>query len=146
MSGLPPFLTRGSGINSGYMIPHVVAASLVSENKVLCHPASVDSIPTSADKEDHVSMAPISAFKSEEVNKNVSHILAIELLAGCQGIDLLEPLRPNQGLLSIYEAVRSFSKFMDEDRSLQGDIELSKEWIESGRLLQVAINGGIEIE
>ena len=146
MSGLPPFLTRGSGINSGYMIPHVVAASLVSENKVLSHPASVDSIPTSADKEDHVSMAPIAAFKARSIASNVSRILAIELLAGCQGLDLLKPLAPNAGLLAIYEKVRDLSSFMDEDRSLHEDIEVVRQWIDSGSLLDIASQGGIEVD
>src|SRR5262249_38945451 len=77
-SGLPAFATKDGGLNSGFMIPHVVAAALVSENKVLCHPASVDSIPTSADKEDHVSMGPIAARKAREVIRNVRRILAIE--------------------------------------------------------------------
>ena len=84
MSGLPAFVTKNSGLNSGFMIPHVVAAALVSENKVLCHPASVDSIPTSADKEDHVSMGPIAARKCREVNTNIANVLAIELLTSCQ--------------------------------------------------------------
>lgn len=123
MSHLPAFLTKESGLNSGYMIPHVTAAALASENKIHCHPASVDSIPTSCDKEDHVSMGPIACHKARIVNKNVSKILAIELLAACQGLDLLAPLKPNATLQKIHEKVRSISPTMDEDRSLSEDIE-----------------------
>ena len=112
MSGLPPFVVKESGLNSGFMIPHVVAAALTSENKVLSHPASVDSIPTSADKEDHVSMGPISARKAREIINNVAHILAIELLASAQALDILQPLKPNKVLLSLYENVRSISPEM----------------------------------
>ena len=123
MSGLPAFVIKDSGLNSGYMIPHVVTAALVSENKVLCHPASVDSIPTSADKEDHVSMGPISARKAREVISNVGDILAIELLAACQAIDILEPLKPGKFLNQVYDKVREFSPSMNQDRSLHKDIE-----------------------
>ena len=122
LSGLPAFLMRDSGLNSGYMIPHVVTASLVSENKVLSHPASIDSIPTSADKEDHVSMGPIAAHKARKVIKNVCYILAVELLAACQGIDLLAPLRPSKTLRAVHDKIRSVSPFMDKDRSLSEDI------------------------
>lgn len=135
MSGLPAFLSRESGLNSGYMIPHVVAAALASENKVLAHPASVDSIPTSADKEDHVSMGPIAALKARKIQKNVAQILAIELLSACQGLDLLRPLEPNPTLKKVYEAVRGISPPMDTDRSLHEDIKDVTAWIEKGSLL-----------
>src|SRR5918995_4684273 len=95
--GLPAFLTHDGGLNSGFMIPQYVAASLVSENKVLCHPASVDSIPTSAGQEDHVSMGNASALKCLQVLENVERALAIELLAGAQGIEFLAPLEPGLG-------------------------------------------------
>ncbi len=136
MSGLPAFLTRESGLNSGYMIPHVVAAALVSENKVLSHPASVDSIPTSADKEDHVSMGPIAANKCRRILSNVSYVLAIELLSACQGLDLLQPLEPNPALKVIYDKVRSSIPKMDSDRSLSEDIERISEWILKGGLIE----------
>lgn len=136
MSGLPAFVTRDSGVNSGYMIPHVVAAALVSENKGLCHPASVDSIPTSADKEDHVSMGPIAARQALSVIDNVAHILSIELLTACQGIDLMAPLQPNAYLKTIYEKVRSFSDTMNTDRSLHQDIAKTKDWLLRGQLLR----------
>ncbi len=116
------------------MIPHVVAASLVSENKIYCHPACVDSIPTSADKEDHVSMGPIAARKARMVNQNVATILAIELLAACQGIDLLTPLKPNPILKKVFEQVRKISPFMEKDRSLKPDIDKVTKWILKGGL------------
>ncbi len=137
MSGLPAFLTRESGLNSGYMIPHVVAASLVSENKVLAHPASVDSIPTSADKEDHVSMGPIAGMKVRRILDNLNHILAIELLSACQGIDLLKPLSPNPKLKRIYDAVRVISPAMDIDRSLHDEILALSSWLRRGSLLDL---------
>jgi len=137
MSGLPAFLIKDGGLNSGYMIPHVVTAALVSENKVLSHPASVDSIPTSADKEDHVSMGPIAAWKARRIIKNLSHILAIELLAACQGLDLLRPLEPNAKLKKIYDAVRSMSPGMEVDRSLHEDIVQIAEWLLNGELVKL---------
>lgn len=137
MSGLPAFVTKNSGLNSGFMIPHVVAAALVSENKVLCHPASVDSIPTSADKEDHVSMGPIAARKAREINENVSNVLAIELLTACQGIDLLEPMKLGPVLNVVYEKVREMSQGMASDRSLHIDIKNVANWIQEGGLISV---------
>ena len=94
--GLPPFLTSDGGLNSGFMIPQYVAASLVSENKVLCHPASVDSIPTSAGQEDHVSMGNAAGLKAWQVLANAERALAIELLAGAQGVEFLAPLEPGR--------------------------------------------------
>lgn len=134
LSGLPPFVTNDGGVNSGFMIPHVVAAALASENKTLAVPASVDSIPTSADKEDHVSMGPISARQVLQVNKNISNILAIELLSACQGIDMLRPLKPNKTLQKVYEQVRALSPEMTRDRSLSEDIGKVSEFILQGNL------------
>lgn len=145
MSGLPPFVTSDSGLNSGFMIPHVVSAALVSENKILSHPASVDSIPTSADKEDHVSMGPIAARKAREVIDNVASILAIELLTACQGIDLLAPLKPNLAMQAVYEAVRKISPGMPSDRSLHKDIQSLAGWIKSGDLVKVVRGAGVDI-
>lgn len=136
--GLPAFLAKDSGLNSGFMIPQVVAAALASENKILCHPASADSIPTSADKEDHVSMGPIAARKARQIIENVSRILAIEILSACQGIDLLAPLRPAPALLAVHHAVRRLSKFMDQDRSLSKDFEVLAEWLIKGGISEVA--------
>ncbi|MES2745408.1 MAG: histidine ammonia-lyase [Bdellovibrionota bacterium] len=137
MSRLPAFLMKEGGLNSGYMIPHVVTAALVSENKILAHPASVDSIPTSADKEDHVSMGPIAAWKARRILKNLSHILAIELLAACQGLDLLKPLVPNPKLKKVYDKVRSLSPGMEVDRSLHEDILQIATFIQKGELLKL---------
>ena len=138
LSGLPAFAVEDGGLNSGFMIPHVVAASLVSENKVLCHPASVDSIPTSADKEDHVSMGPIAARKAREINQNLANILAIELLSACQGMDLLAPLKPGKALKEVYDKVRSMSCSLDRDRSLSHDMEKVGSFILEGGLLKLA--------
>lgn len=146
MSGLPAFLVKDSGLHSGYMIPHVVAAALASENKVLSHPAVVDTIPTSADQEDHVSMGPISGRKCREVIENVAHILAIELLAACQGIDLLAPLKPSPVLVAVYDAIRKLSPVMESDRALADDITLVKDWILSGGAVNIVKEQGIDLK
>jgi histidine ammonia-lyase len=145
-SGLPAFATKDSGLNSGFMIPHVVAAALVSENKVLCHPASVDSIPTSADKEDHVSMGPIAARKAREIIRNVRRILAIELLAAAQGLDLLAPLAPSKALRGAFDGVRRLASRMDTDRSLHKEIEAISGWIDTGGPAAAVAAAGIEIQ
>jgi histidine ammonia-lyase len=137
MSGLPAFVVKESGLNSGFMIPHVVAAALVSENKILCHPASVDSIPTSADKEDHVSMGPISARKAVQICEHVADILAIEALTAAQGIDLHQPLRPSPKLALIHDRIRQMSPSMPVDRSLHQDIGMVSRWILKGGALEV---------
>ena len=107
--GLPAFLTVDGGLNSGFMIPQYVAASLVSENKVLCHPASVDSIPTSAGQEDHVSMGNTAGLKAWQVLGNAEWALAIELLAGAQGVEFLAPLEPGRGVAAAHGFIRSLS-------------------------------------
>jgi len=122
LSGLPPFLTREAGVNSGLMMAHVTAASLVSENKILCHPASVDSIPTEANQEDHVSMGPIAARKARLVVEHARRVLAIEILSACQALDFLAPLRPGRGARAAWEAVRSVVPFMETDRVIADDI------------------------
>jgi histidine ammonia-lyase len=137
MSGLPAFVVKEGGLNSGFMIPHVVAAALVSENKILCHPASVDSIPTSADKEDHVSMGPISARKAVQICEHVADILAIEALTAAQGIDLHQPLRPSPKLALIHDRIRQMSPSMPVDRSLHQDIGMVSRWILKGGALEV---------
>src|SRR5690606_11035697 len=106
ISDLPAFLTNGSGLNSGFMIVQVAAASIVSENKTLCHPASVDSIPTSADKEDHVSMGAWAARKAGRVVVNTRRVLAMELLAGAQGLDLLRPLKSTSVIEELHSLIR----------------------------------------
>ena len=133
--GLPAFLTHDGGLNSGFMIPQYVAAALVSENKVLCHPAGVDSIPTSAGQEDHVSMGNASALKCWQVLANVERALAIELLAGAQGIEFLAPLEPGAGARAAHDFVRSLSPAVIEDRPLAGDIEAVAVAIRNGDLV-----------
>jgi histidine ammonia-lyase len=133
--GLPAFLTPDGGLNSGFMIPQYVAASLVSENKVLCHPASVDSIPTSAGQEDHVSMGNASGLKALTVLDNVERAVAIELLAGCQGVEFLAPLEPGRGVRAARAFVRTLSPRLRDDRPLAGDIEAVATAIRDGSLL-----------
>jgi histidine ammonia-lyase len=122
ISELPAFLTPAGGLNSGFMIVQVAAASIASENKGLCHPASVDTIPTSADKEDHVSMGAWAARKAGKVVVNVRRILAMELLAAAQGIDLLRPLKTSPALEKLHAAIRAKAPFMREDRFLHPDM------------------------
>ncbi len=117
------------------MIPQYVAAALVSENKVLAHPASVDSIPTSAGQEDHVSMGNAAGLKALQVLDNVERALAIELLAGAQAVEFLAPLAPGQGARATHDFVRSLSARLEEDRSLSADIERVADTIRSGSLV-----------
>jgi histidine ammonia-lyase len=133
MSGLPPFLMKDSGLNSGFMIPHVVAAALVSENKVHCHPASVDTIPTSAEQEDHVSMGMTSALKLQRILNNTARVLAIESLAAAQGLEFHKPLQGGLGVRMAYDFVRERSAKLDKDRALSEDIETLAESILSGQ-------------
>jgi histidine ammonia-lyase len=136
--GLPAFLTTDGGLNSGFMIPQYVAASLVSENKVLSHPASVDSIPTSAGQEDHVSMGNAAGLKAWQVLANCERALAIELLAGAQGVEFHAPLEPGAGVRATRAAVRELSPRLREDRSLAHDIEAVATAIRDGSLLAAA--------
>jgi histidine ammonia-lyase len=133
--GLPAFLAPDGGLNSGFMIPQYVAAALVSENKALCHPASVDSIPTSAGQEDHVAMANASGLKAWQVLANAERVLAIELLAGAQAVELLAPLAPGVGARTAREHLRSLSPRLREDRPLEEDIEVVAAAVRDGTLL-----------
>jgi histidine ammonia-lyase len=133
--GLPAFLTTDGGLNSGFMIPQYVAASLVSENKSLCHPASVDSIPTSAGQEDHVSMGNAAALKAWQVLANAERALAIELLAGAQAVEFLAPLQPGTGVAATRTHVRTLSPRLDDDRPLGPDIEAVAASIRDGSLI-----------
>jgi histidine ammonia-lyase len=123
-SGLPPFLAHDAGLHSGFMLAHVSAAALVSENKVLCHPASVDTIPTSAGKEDHVSMGAHGARQAERVVDHVATVLGIELLAAAQALDLLKPLAAGGGVEAARRAVRRRVSHLDGDRVLADDIAM----------------------
>jgi histidine ammonia-lyase len=136
LSGLPAFLTSKGGLHSGLMMVQVSAAALASENKILAHPASVDSIPTSADKEDHVSMGPIAARKGRDIVRNVEHILAMELLCATQGLEFLLPLRPGVGIKAAYDTVRGIVPPIDGDRRFSEDIERIHHLIESGELVR----------
>jgi histidine ammonia-lyase len=137
-SGLPPFLAPRTGLDSGFMMAQVTAAALVSENKVLCHPSSVDSIPSSAGKEDHVSMGSISSRKLAEIVTNVRRVLAIEALVAAQGIDLRAPLRAARGVAAAHAHLRERVATLVEDRPLYLDIEAVEELVRSGALVRAA--------
>jgi histidine ammonia-lyase len=139
-SGLPPFLAPDSGLNSGFMIAQVSAAALVSENKVLAHPASVDSIPSSAGREDHVSMGATAALKLAMIHDHVRTVLAIELLCAAQGIDLRRPLRTTRPLEAIHAVIRSRVPAMMVDRPIAPDIRAVRTLIDDGSLL-AALSG-----
>ena len=132
LSGLPPFLAPNPGLNSGYMIAQVTSAALVSENKVLCHPASVDSIPSSAGREDHVSMGMTAALKARQVVENVRTCLAIELLVAAQAIDLRKPLRPSPRVADAHARIRAVAPRLEEDRTLHRDIEAVGALLDAG--------------
>jgi len=136
LSGLPAFLVNDSGLNSGFMIAQYTAAALVSENKVLAHPASVDSIPTSANKEDHVSMGAIAARKCRSVIANAESVVAIELLCGCQAVDLLTRGRPGLGTEAAYRRCRSAVPVLDRDRELGADIDRMLRLLRTGEILR----------
>ena len=137
VSRLPPFLTPDAGLNSGFMIAHVTAAALASENKSLAHPASVDSIPTSANQEDHVSMATFAARRLQPMVANVAHILGIEWLAAAQGIDLLRPLLSSAPLEAAHAVLRARCPPMMQDRYLAPDIEAASLAVRDGSLARV---------
>lgn len=142
LSGLPAFLVSDGGLNSGFMLAQYTAASLVSENKVLCHPACVDSIPTSANKEDHVSMGTISARKCREIIKNTENVIAIELLCGAQAMDLFTNMKPGEGTLAAYNVIRGNVSHLENDRILSKDIEAVKSLLRSGKILE-AVEGKV---
>lgn len=129
-SGLPPFLIKDAGLNSGFMMAQVTGAALASENKTLCHPATVDSIPTSADKEDHVSMGMWAALKLQQVLNNATQILAIELLAAAQGIDLLRPLKSSPPLEHLHAAIRKHLPVWTQDRETAADIAVALQFLD----------------
>jgi histidine ammonia-lyase len=130
--GLPKLLMKDTGINSGFMIPQYTAAALVSENKVLCHPACVDSIPTSLGQEDHVSMGSISALKLLSVLHNVEHVLAVEMLTAAQALDFREPLKPGRGVRLAHAIVREAVQHADEDYEVGADIDVCTRLLRSG--------------
>ena len=129
---LPPFLTADPGLNSGFMVAQITAAALASENKVFAHPASVDSIPTSGNQEDHVSMGMGAALKLKQVLANVEHIVAIELLCAAQGVDFQQPLRPGIGNRAAMRLIRRVVPRLDQDRVLSPDIETVRKLVADG--------------
>ena len=134
LSGLPPFLVRDPGVNSGFMIAHVTAAALASENKSLAHPASVDSLPTSANQEDHVSMATFAARRLQDMAANTATIVGIELLAAAQGIDFHRPLATSPRLAAVHALLRARVTFYDVDRILAPDIAAATDLVAAGAL------------
>jgi histidine ammonia-lyase len=132
LSGLPAFLVRESGLNSGFMMVQIVAAALTSENKTLAHPASVDSLPTSANQEDHVSMATFAAARLHEMLDNVANIVAIELLSAAQGIDFHAPSKSSADLEAARATIRRLSPHYDTDRSLKPDVDELAELVDAG--------------
>ena len=151
LSDLPAFLVKQGGLNSGYMIGQYAAAALVSENKVLAHPACVDSIPTSANKEDHVSMGTIAIRQSREILTNVETVVAIELLCAAQAYDLLteaQRLKAGRGTREAYRVIRQYVPYMDRDRELYQDMETMVRVLRSGEILEAveAAVGRIKVE
>lgn len=134
--GLPKLLMKDTGINSGFMIPQYTAAALVSENKVLCHPACVDSIPTSLGQEDHVSMGSISALKLLSVLHNVEHVLAVEMLTAAQALDFREPLKPGHGVHLAHRMIRDTVVHADEDYEVGADIDACTRLLRSGEWVE----------
>jgi len=138
LSDLPPFLAEESGLNSGMMLSHYVAAALVSENKTLSFPASADSIPTSANQEDYVPMGQWAALKSRQVLENARRVIAIEYLCSAQGIDFREPARPGKGPRAAHTIIRTVVPHLDSDRPQHGDIEIILGLMREGRMVAAA--------
>jgi histidine ammonia-lyase len=135
LSELPPFLTKKSGLNSGMMIVQYVAAGLASDNKVLAHPASADSIPTSANQEDFVPMGMAAALKARQALENAARVVGLEVLTAAQGLEFLKPLRPGTGPRAAYAFVRTQVPPLDDDRSLAADADWILESMATGRFL-----------
>ena len=135
LSGLPAFLTEKEGLDSGFMVAQYTAAALVSENKVLSHPASVDSIPTSANKEDHVSMGMTAALKARNIFENASYVVAIELLCASQGLDFRKPVRAGTGAEAAYKLVRSRIEHLKDDRILHNDVNTCRTMVLIGEVI-----------
>jgi histidine ammonia-lyase len=146
LSGLPPFLAREGGLHSGLMMAHVTAAALTSETKTLAHPASVDSIPTSAGKEDHVSMGPAAAWKASRAVGNLSRVLAVELLAACEAVEFHRPVRSSEALEAVVALVRESVPNHGQDRVLGPEIEALAEKLLAGTVGAAAAAhcGGLE--
>jgi histidine ammonia-lyase len=137
MSNLPAFLVPDPGLNSGFMIAHVTAAALASENKLLAHPASVDSLPTSANQEDHVSMATHGARRLHDMADNTAGIVGIELLAAAQGVELRKPVTTSPKLQQVIALLRAETKFWDQDRLMAPDIAAAKRLVRNPALREI---------
>ncbi len=135
LSGLPDFLVDGQGLNSGLMVAQYTAAALVSENKVLSHPSTVDSISVSADQEDHVAMSPVAVRKCKEILKNVGAVLAIEMYCAAQAFDFRKPLKPGRGTRVAYDVIRQHVKFLEKDRVLYPDVNKIAELVRNSTIL-----------
>lgn len=146
LSGLPAFLVEHGGLNSGFMIVQYSAAALVSENKVLAHPASVDSIPSSANQEDHVSMGTIASRKAREILENARRVIAMEIMCACQGIDLRGNKGLGKGTAPVYEALRKVVPMLIEDRPLYEDINRCEELIINETIIRVCEENAGKIE
>ncbi len=142
-SELPAFLVKKEGLNSGLMMAQVTAASLVSENKLLSHPASTDSIPTNNEKEDHVSMGPLAARKAKTILENTQFILAIEAMNACQALEFRKPLKPGRGPRFLYKAVREIVAPLEKDRYLSEDIDNIKNLLSSSQLYTRCVKEGV---
>jgi len=136
LSGLPDFLIEGRGVNSGLMVAQYTAAALVSENKVLSHPAVVDSISVSADQEDHVSMGPVAVRKCLEILKNVQTVIAIEMFCAAQALDFRKPLKPGTGICAAYDTIRKKVSFIENDRALYPGINTIADMVRDGSILR----------
>jgi histidine ammonia-lyase len=145
LSGLPAFLTPRPGLNSGFMIPQVTAAALVSENKQRAFPSSVDSIPTSANQEDHVSMAAHGSRRLIAMAENTSNIIAIELLAAAQGYDFHAPVRSSEAIAAVHRTVRATVPHLDEDRYFHPDIAAAAQIVRAGILREIAESHAVPI-
>lgn len=143
LSELPGFLIKNGGLNSGFMIIQVAAASIVSENKTLCHPASVDSIPTSADKEDHVSMGAWAARKATQVVENTRRVLAMEALSAAQGIDLLRPLKSSRAIEGMHALIRREAAYAESDRSYHEDLKRLEGMLLSPQVFELLEREGV---
>lgn len=143
--GLPDLLMTETGINSGFMIPQYTAAALVSENKVLCHPASVDSIPTSQGQEDHVSMGSVGALKLAQVLQNVESVLAIELITAAQALDYRKPLQPGRGVALAHEIIRDVIPHREKDYFFQEDLLPALELVRTGGVVDGLVGAGIPL-
>src|SRR5690606_6187312 len=142
-SGLPAMLSPDPGVNSGLMLAQIVAAALVSELKQKAQPASVDSIPTDANKEDHVSMGMASAIQAREAVTLLESVLALELPAAAQGLAFLKPLRPGEGVEMAYHVVRSAVAPLEQDRFLAPAIAAVEALVREGRFAEIAVGGGV---